>query len=66
MLAIIIFILQVQLLGETNQLTALVVNLQNLSPDDAFSSIPYMKGSLFLRYLEQLLGGPCKYKFLAF
>lgn len=29
-----------------------------MGPDDAFSSVPYMKGSTFLRYLEDLLGGP--------
>lgn len=32
--------------------------MSDVSPDDAFSSVPYMKGSTFLRYLEDLLGGP--------
>ncbi|XP_038211113.1 leukotriene A-4 hydrolase isoform X2 [Zerene cesonia] len=45
-------------LGVENGLTRLVVNLTNVHPDDAFSSIPYEKGSLFLRYLEDLFGGP--------
>lgn len=46
-------------------LTKLVVDLTNLGPDDAFSSIPYMKGSTFLRYLEDTLGGSAKFeKFL--
>ncbi|XP_058064832.1 leukotriene A-4 hydrolase-like, partial [Anopheles bellator] len=36
----------------------LVVDLSELGPDDAFSSVPYIKGSTFLRYLEDLLGGP--------
>lgn len=36
----------------------MVVDLSNVSPDDAFSSVPYMKGSTFLRYLEDLFGGP--------
>lgn len=39
-------------------MTKLVVDLSDVSPDDAFSSVPYMKGSTFLRYLEDLLGGP--------
>ena len=40
------------------ELTKLVVDLSNVGPDDAFSSVPYMKGSTFLRYLEDLFGGP--------
>lgn len=35
-----------------------MVDLSNCGPDDAFSSVPYFKGSTFLRYLEDLLGGP--------
>lgn len=45
-------------LANQPELTKLVVDLSNVSPDDAFSSVPYMKGSTFLRYLEDLLGGP--------
>uniref|UniRef100_A0A336KHS5 Leukotriene A(4) hydrolase n=1 Tax=Culicoides sonorensis TaxID=179676 RepID=A0A336KHS5_CULSO len=45
-------------LADEPQLTKLVVNLTDLSPDDAFSSVPYMKGSTFLRYIEDLVGGP--------
>ncbi|XP_063707712.1 leukotriene A-4 hydrolase-like [Culicoides brevitarsis] len=45
-------------LADEPQLTKLVVNLTDLSPDDAFSSVPYMKGSNFLRYIEDLVGGP--------
>ncbi|XP_041984429.1 leukotriene A-4 hydrolase isoform X2 [Aricia agestis] len=45
-------------LGIENPLTRLVVDLKGIHPDDAFSSIPYEKGSLFLRYLEDLTGGP--------
>ena len=40
------------------ELTKLVVDLSNVGPDDAFSTVPYMKGSTFLRYLEDLFGGP--------
>ncbi|KRX08812.1 Armadillo-type fold [Pseudocohnilembus persalinus] len=36
--------------------TALIPNLGHDNPDDAFSSIPYMKGQQFLTYLESLLG----------
>lgn len=45
-------------LGATNPLTNLVVKLDGVHPDDAFSRVPYEKGSLFLRYLEDLAGGP--------
>jgi len=44
--------------GETNPLTALVVDLTGVDPDDAFSVVPYIKGSTFLWYLEHLVGGP--------
>lgn len=45
-------------LKDEPELTKLVVDLTNVGPDDAFSSVPYMKGSTFLRYLEDLFGGP--------
>uniref|UniRef100_A0A2A4J1R9 Peptidase M1 leukotriene A4 hydrolase/aminopeptidase C-terminal domain-containing protein n=2 Tax=Heliothis virescens TaxID=7102 RepID=A0A2A4J1R9_HELVI len=45
-------------LGPKNPLTSLVVDLNGVHPDDAFSTVPYEKGSLFLRYLEGLAGGP--------
>lgn len=32
-------------------------DLKEVDPDDAFSSIPYEKGSSLLMYLEQKLGG---------
>ncbi|XP_014361961.2 leukotriene A-4 hydrolase isoform X1 [Papilio machaon] len=44
--------------GPTNPLTRLVPDLNGVHPDDAFSRVPYEKGSLFLRYLEDLVGGP--------
>lgn len=41
------------------KLQRLVVDLSGpISPEDSFSSVPYMKGQNFLRYLEDLLGGP--------
>ncbi|RVE44897.1 hypothetical protein evm_010444 [Chilo suppressalis] len=42
----------------SNPLTRLVPDLNGVHPDDAFSRVPYEKGSLFLRYLEDLVGGP--------
>lgn len=39
-------------------LTKLVVDLTGLNPDDTYSSVPYIKGQNFLRYLEDLFGGP--------
>nr|XP_019526546.2 leukotriene A-4 hydrolase [Aedes albopictus]XP_019526549.2 leukotriene A-4 hydrolase [Aedes albopictus] len=49
-------------LADTPDLTKLVVDLSDCSPDDAFSTVPYIKGSTFLRYLEDLLGGPEKFE----
>ncbi|XP_064400274.1 leukotriene A-4 hydrolase-like [Halichondria panicea] len=40
------------------ELTPLIPKLEGVNPDDAFSTIPYEKGSAFLFYLETLLGGP--------
>ena len=40
-----------------NPLTALVVQLEGVDPDDAFSVVPYIKGSTFLWYLEAQVGG---------
>ena len=39
-------------------MTALVVNFDGVDPDDAFSVVPYEKGSTFLWYLEDTVGGP--------
>ncbi|KAK3753525.1 hypothetical protein QZH41_018018, partial [Actinostola sp. cb2023] len=44
--------------GADSPLTKLVVSFSDSDPDDAFSSVPYEKGSCFLFYLEQLVGGP--------
>lgn len=48
---------EIQVLGETNQLTNLVPNLAGVDPSDAFSIVPYEKGHTLLFYLEELLGG---------
>lgn len=41
--------------GENHEFTKLVIDLKGKDPDDAFSSVPYEKGSTFLYYLEKLL-----------
>ena len=50
----------IDLQGNDNPLTALVVDLDGVDPDDAFSVVPYEKGSTFLWYLEDTVGGACK------
>ena len=49
-----------EVLSDDHPLTSLVVNLTGLDPHDCFSPIPYNKGSVFLRYLEEIIGGPTK------
>ncbi|VDK82515.1 unnamed protein product [Litomosoides sigmodontis] len=44
--------------------TKLIPNLQNIDPEDAYSVIPYEKGSAFLMVLEQQLGVPQFNEFL--
>ncbi|CAL8278208.1 leukotriene A-4 hydrolase [Gadus morhua] len=48
----------VKTFGADNPLTNLVPSLQDVNPDDAFSSVPYEKGFALLYHLEELLGGP--------
>ena len=49
--------LAVDELGKDNEFTKLNCSLKDQDPDVAFSSIPYEKGSEFLRYLEDVVGG---------
>ncbi len=49
---------EIKSMGETDPMTWLVPDLTGIDPDDAFSRVPYEKGSAFLSYLEELLGGP--------
>ncbi|KAK5940825.1 Leucyl aminopeptidase yscIV [Knufia obscura] len=42
--------------GEDHEFTKLIVDLKGKDPDDAFSSIPYEKGFVFLYYIEKLIG----------
>jgi aminopeptidase N len=46
------------------QLTRLRTDLSGVDPDQAYSSIPYEKGYLFLRRLEELAGRPAFDRFL--
>lgn len=46
----------VQTYGPEHPFTALVPVLNDIDPDDAFSSVPYEKGFNFLFYLQQLVG----------
>ncbi|KAM7367457.1 hypothetical protein PAMP_015357 [Pampus punctatissimus] len=48
----------VNVFGASNPLTNLVPSLQDVDPDEAFSSVPYEKGFALLYHLEELLGGP--------
>jgi len=52
----------VHLFGETHGFTNLIPKLDNMDPDDAFSSVPYEKGFNFLFYLETLVGGTDKFQ----
>ncbi|KAK1070613.1 Leucyl aminopeptidase yscIV [Friedmanniomyces endolithicus] len=42
--------------GEDHNFTKLIPNLNGKDPDDAFSSVPYEKGFVFLYHFEKLLG----------
>lgn len=46
----------IQHYGETHEFTKLVIDLKGKDPDDAFSSIPYEKGFVFLYHIEKLIG----------
>lgn len=46
----------VERFGEKHPYTKLIVDLKGQDPDDAFSSIPYEKGFVFLYTLEKLIG----------
>ena len=42
--------------GEDHEFTKMIPDLKGKDPDDAFSSVPYEKGSTFLYHLEKLIG----------
>ncbi|CAA22858.1 vacuolar aminopeptidase Lap2 [Schizosaccharomyces pombe] len=57
----------VKLLGEDSEYTKLIQNLEGRDPDDAFSTVPYEKGSNFLYEIERVIGGPSVFEpFLPF
>eukprot|EP01120_Amphizonella_sp_Union-15-10_P007859 TRINITY_DN270_c0_g1_i1.p1 TRINITY_DN270_c0_g1~~TRINITY_DN270_c0_g1_i1.p1 ORF type:complete len:617 (-),score=117.27 TRINITY_DN270_c0_g1_i1:104-1954(-) len=43
--------------GSDSEWTKLQPNMNGIDPDDVFSKVPYEKGSLFLLYLETVVGG---------
>ena len=54
----------IEVMGENGPFTSLVTNLTGINPDEAYSSVPYAKGSMFLWYLEEIVGGPGVYNLL--
>ncbi|UMM28951.1 hypothetical protein L5515_011550 [Caenorhabditis briggsae] len=48
--------------GPDHEYTKLVQNLGDADPDDAFSSVPYEKGSAFLFTIEQALGDNARFE----
>lgn len=46
----------VQRYGADHDYTKLILNLEDVDPDDAYSRIPYEKGSALLYYLEKIVG----------
>ena len=54
----------IKVMGENGPFTSLVTNLTGTNPDEAYSSVPYAKGSMFLWYLEEIVGGPGVYNLL--
>uniref|UniRef100_A0A914DVL3 Peptidase M1 leukotriene A4 hydrolase/aminopeptidase C-terminal domain-containing protein n=1 Tax=Acrobeloides nanus TaxID=290746 RepID=A0A914DVL3_9BILA len=44
-----------EVFGPEHEYTKMIPNLDGVDPDDAFSCIPYEKGSAFLLYIEQQL-----------
>lgn len=53
-----LFVAQVNTFGANSPLTNLVPSLQDVDPDEAYSSVPYEKGFALLYHLEELMGGP--------
>jgi leukotriene-A4 hydrolase len=48
----------IETFGATHRDTCLYTDLEGRNPDDAFSNVPYEKGALFLRAIEQAVGRP--------
>ncbi|KAK6748271.1 hypothetical protein RB195_001104 [Necator americanus] len=52
----------VKTFGDSHEFTKLIQDQRGIDPDDAFSSVPYEKGSAFLFTIEQLLGEPERFE----
>uniref|UniRef100_A0A0K0DLG1 Leuk-A4-hydro_C domain-containing protein n=1 Tax=Angiostrongylus cantonensis TaxID=6313 RepID=A0A0K0DLG1_ANGCA len=52
----------VKTFGDSHEFTKLIPDLRGADPDDAFSSVPYEKGSAFLFTIEQLLGDTVRFE----
>jgi len=52
----------IETLKPDNPMTKLVTDLTGEDPDEHFSTVPYEKGSVFLYYLENLVGGPSAFE----
>ncbi|KIH58955.1 putative leukotriene A-4 hydrolase [Ancylostoma duodenale] len=52
----------VKTFGDSHEFTKLIPDERGIDPDDAFSSVPYEKGSAFLFTIEQLLGEPERFE----
>lgn len=50
--------------GEDSPFTKLVPNLEGIDPDEVFSEIPYEKGSLFLKLIEETVSRPAFDRFI--
>ncbi|MEW5854625.1 MAG: M1 family metallopeptidase [Myxococcota bacterium] len=55
----------VERLGQTSPHTALRTHLTGVDPDEVYSGVPYEKGCLFLRRIEDAAGRPAFDRFLA-
>ncbi|PIK43951.1 putative leukotriene A-4 hydrolase [Apostichopus japonicus] len=53
---------EVQGYGAKHNYTKLIPNLEDVDPDDAYSRVPYEKGSIFLYYLEKLVGSEAEFE----
>lgn len=56
----------VELFGKDHEYTKLIINHENVDPEDVYSQIAYEKGFHFLYYLECVVGRPNFDKFIVF
>ena len=48
--------------GHLHEFTKLHIDMNDVDPDDSFSSVPYEKGCAFLTYLQDLVGGASQFE----